>query len=156
MFGSPSQSSVGAVPPGKTVHAQPTVAASAWTDEPALLAALDATLAGLNAQQIEDRLDRDGVNEAAYEKPPHWTLQLAHAFKNPFIIVLLVLAAVQLLTSDDLTGPIIIGVMVAISVGLSFTQEFRSSRAAEKPIRSARPSNSSRSAGSRCVLVQSK
>jgi Mg2+-importing ATPase len=132
MFGSPSQSSVGAVPPGKTVHAQPTVAASAWTDEPALLAALDATLAGLDAQQIEDRLDRDGVNEAAYEKPPHWALQLAHAFKNPFIIVLLVLAAVQLFTSDDLTGPIIIGVMVAISVGLSFTQEFRSSRAAEK------------------------
>jgi len=46
--------------------------------------------------------------------------------------VLLVLASVQLVTSDDPTGPIIIAVMVGISVVLSFTQEFRSSRAAEK------------------------
>lgn len=114
-------------------HARPVVANSAWTDETALLAALDTTSAGLDEEQIEDRLDRDGVNQAAYEKPPHWALQLAHTFRNPFIIVLLVLAGVQLATSpDDLTGPTIIAVMVAISVVLSFTQEFRSSRAAEK------------------------
>lgn len=65
-----------------------------------------------------------------HEKPPHWSVQLLHAFRNPFIIVLLVLAVVQLFTDDDFTGPIIIGVMVGISVLLSFTQEFRSSQAA--------------------------
>jgi Mg2+-importing ATPase len=57
---------------------------------------------------------------------------LLRAFKNPFIVVLLVLAGVQLFTDgDDLTGPIIIGVMVGISVLLSFSQEYRSSKAAE-------------------------
>ncbi|HEX5487898.1 MAG TPA: magnesium-translocating P-type ATPase [Rhodanobacteraceae bacterium] len=117
----------------RAAHARPVVADNAWTDEAALLASLDTSPAGLDEEQIEDRLDRDGVNQASHEKPPHWALQLAHTFKNPFIIVLLILAAVQLVTSPgELTGPIIIAVMVGISVVLSFTQEFRSSRAAEK------------------------
>ncbi|TAM96486.1 MAG: magnesium-translocating P-type ATPase, partial [Rhodanobacteraceae bacterium] len=135
MFGPSAQSKANPVV-GKTRaahHARPVVADSAWTVDAALLASLDTTPAGLDETQIEDRLDRDGTNEAAHEKPPHWALQLARTFKNPFIIVLLILAGVQLATSpDDLTGPIIIGVMVLISVVLSFTQEFRSSRAAEK------------------------
>jgi Mg2+-importing ATPase len=134
MFGPAIKTSVHASPArGRAAqHARPVVADTAWIDEVALLASLDATHAGLDEEQIEARLDRDGVNEASHEKPPHWSLQLAHTFKNPFIIVLLILAGVQLLTSDDLTGPIIIAVMVGISVVLSFTQEFRSSRAAEK------------------------
>jgi len=133
MFGSSSRSNANAAA-GKTraAHARPVAADSAWTDETALLASLDSTPAGLDEEQIEARLDRDGTNEAAHEKPPHWALQLARTFWNPFIIVLVVLAGVQLVTSDDLTGPIIIAVMVLISVVLSFTQEFRSSRAAEK------------------------
>ncbi len=134
MFGSPIKTSANVVAgKGRAAHhARPVVADAAWTDEVALLASLDVTHAGLDEGEIEARLDRDGVNEASHEKPPHWSLQLAHTFKNPFIIVLLILAAVQLFTSDDLTGPIIIAVMVGISVVLSFTQEFRSSRAAEK------------------------
>src|SRR5690348_1517224 len=133
MFGSSPQSNANAAAvKTRAAHARPMIADSAWTDEAALLASLDTTPAGLDEEQIEERLDRDGTNEAAHEKPPHWALQLARTFWNPFIIVLLVLAAVQLVTSDDLTGPIIIAVMVLISVVLSFTQEFRSSRAAEK------------------------
>ena len=133
MFGSSSQTSASAAA-GKprAAHARPVVAAQAWTDDAALLASLEATHAGLDEEQIEARLDRDGTNEAAHEKPPHWALQLARTFWNPFIVVLVVLAGVQLVTSDDLTGPIIIAVMVLVSVVLSFTQEFRSSRAAEK------------------------
>ncbi|TAN05686.1 MAG: magnesium-translocating P-type ATPase [Rhodanobacteraceae bacterium] len=133
MSGPPSQPKAGAVPAGKAAHARPAVAAWAWSDAQALLASLETTLAGLDEEQIEARLDRDGINEAAHEKPPHWSLQLARTFKNPFIVVLLVLAGVQLATSPhDLTGPAIILVMVLISVGLNFSQEFRSSRAAER------------------------
>src|SRR5690348_10183049 len=133
MFGSSPQSNANAAAgKSRAAHARPVIADSAWTDEAALLSSLDTTPAGLDEEQIKERLDRDGTNEAAHEKPPHWALQLARTFWNPFIIVLLVLAAVQLVTSDDLTGPIIIAVMVLISVVLSFTQEFRSSRAAEK------------------------
>ncbi|HUH31474.1 MAG TPA: cation-transporting P-type ATPase, partial [Rhodanobacter sp.] len=98
-----------------------------------LLAELAARSDGLDAEQIEARLRHDGLNEVSHEKPPHWSRQLLRAFKNPFIIVLLILAGVQLATDrGDPTGPIIIAVMVAISVVLSFSQEYRSSRAAEK------------------------
>ncbi|HTV85094.1 MAG TPA: magnesium-translocating P-type ATPase [Dyella sp.] len=118
-----------------TAAASTRVAAAqeAFKENEALLASLDATTAGLNEEQITERLDRDGVNEVSHEKPPHWTVQLLRAFKNPFIIVLLILAVVQVvLTPDDLSGPVIIAVMVGISVLLSFTQEYRSSQAAEK------------------------
>ncbi|HET6912474.1 MAG TPA: magnesium-translocating P-type ATPase [Rhodanobacteraceae bacterium] len=111
---------------------RPAVAAEAWRANAELLATLDTSVAGLDEEQIESRLDRDGINEAAHERPPRWWLQLLRTFKNPFIVVLLVLAAVQLATSDDVTGPIIIAVMVGISVSLNFFQEFRSSQAAEK------------------------
>ncbi|MGH8159165.1 MAG: magnesium-translocating P-type ATPase [Rhodanobacter sp.] len=112
------------------VHA--VVAQEAFRANGELLAALETTPAGLDEEQIDARLHRDGPNEVSHEKPPHWSLQLLRAFKNPFIVVLLVLAVVQLATDDtDLTGPIIIAVMVGISVLLSFSQEYRSSRAAE-------------------------
>ncbi|WP_369931140.1 magnesium-translocating P-type ATPase [Xanthomonas sp. NCPPB 2632] len=106
------------------------VAADAFRPADELLHALDTRADGLDEEAIAERLDRDGINEVGHEKPPHWSVQLLHAFRNPFIIVLLVLAVVQLFTDDDFTGPIIIGVMVGISVLLSFTQEFRSSQAA--------------------------
>jgi Mg2+-importing ATPase len=112
------------------IHAA--VAQEAFRANDELLAALETTPAGLDEEQIEERLHRDGPNEVSHEKPPHWSRQLLRAFKNPFIIVLLVLAVVQVFaTPDDMSGPIIIAVMVAISVLLNFTQEFRSSRAAE-------------------------
>ncbi len=112
--------------------ASPSVAAFAWRGNDELLRELETGHAGLAEEEIESRLDRDGPNEVSHEKPPHWSRQLLRAFWNPFIIVLVVLAVVQLLTSDDLTGPLIIAVMVLISAGLSFTQEYRSSKAAEK------------------------
>lgn len=120
---------------GKSAQAAPQVLAAqlAYRRNDELLDALDATLGGLDEEQIGERLDRDGANEVSHEKPPHWSLQLLHAFKNPFIVVLLLLAVVQLATDrGDLTGPLIIAVMVGISVVLSFTQEYRSSRAAEQ------------------------
>lgn len=109
------------------------VALEAFRHVDVLYAALDTSAAGLDEARIAARLERDGPNEVAHERAPHWGVQLLRAFKNPFIIVLLVLAAVQLFTeSDDLAGPLIIGAMVAISVLLTFSQEYRSSRAAEK------------------------
>jgi Mg2+-importing ATPase len=98
-----------------------------------LLTGLDTGATGLDAEQIAARLHRDGANEVSHEKPPHWSRQLLRACRNPFIVVLVLLGAVQLATNrTDLTGPLIIAVMVGISVLLSFTQEYRSSRAAER------------------------
>ena len=117
---------------GKTAAAPVRAAQDAFRPAVELLASLDTSTSGLDEEQIESRLHRDGLNEVSREKPPHWSRQLLRAFKNPFIIVLLVLAGVQLATDGgDLTGPIIIAVMVGISVVLNFSQEYRSSRAAE-------------------------
>ncbi|WP_413624528.1 magnesium-translocating P-type ATPase [Luteibacter sp. Lutesp34] len=111
----------------------PTIAsADAYRPADELLRALDTRPDGLDETAIAERLDRDGINEVGHEKPPHWSVQLLRAFRSPFIVVLLALAVVQLFTEpDDYTGPLIIAAMVGISVVLSFTQEFRSSRAAE-------------------------
>ncbi len=109
------------------------VAQEAFRPTDALYAQFGTDARGLDEERIAERLERDGPNEVAHEKAAHWSVQLLLAFKNPFIIVLLVLAGVQLATEpDDLFGPLIIGAMVAISVLLTFTQEYRSSRAAEK------------------------
>ena len=117
---------------GKAAAVHAVVAQEAFRANDELLSTLETTSAGLDEEQIEARLHRDGPNEVSHEKPPHWSRQLLRAFKNPFIVVLLVLAVVQVFaTPDDMSGPIIIAVMVAISVLLNFTQEFRSSRAAE-------------------------
>jgi P-type Mg2+ transporter len=92
-----------------------------------------ANLEALVELDAVERLAVDGPNEVAHEKPPHWLVQLLTCFKNPFIIVLVTLAIIQYVTSpDDLRPIIIIGVMVAISVGLQFWQEYRSALAAEK------------------------
>jgi P-type Mg2+ transporter len=91
------------------------------------------SLDGLVESDAVERLEEVGPNEIAREKPPHWLLQLLACFKNPFIIVLVVLAIIQYVTNpDDLRPVIIVSVMVAISVGLQFWQEYRSALAAEK------------------------
>jgi Mg2+-importing ATPase len=120
------------VTPTAVVTGRSAATLEAFRPNAELLESLETSMQGLGEDAIAERLERDGVNQVSHEKPPHWTLQLLLAFKNPFIIVLLALAIVQLFTDDDLTGPIIIAVMVGISVLLSFTQEFRSSQASEK------------------------
>jgi Mg2+-importing ATPase len=97
------------------------------------LANVGGSLDGLLERDAIERLAKDGPNEVAHEKPAHWLLQLLSCFKNPFIIVLVVIATIQYATSSDDPRPIIIiGVMVVIAVGLQFWQEYRSTRAAEK------------------------
>ncbi len=98
-----------------------------------LFAELGTTPRGLAHHEALRRRAENGPNEVAHEAPPPWYAQLLTAFKNPFIVVLVGLAIIERISSpEDLKGPIIIGVMVTISVGIRFWQEFRSSRAAEQ------------------------
>lgn len=95
------------------------------------LAILRTSSHGLTEAEATKRLERDGPNETAHERSPHWFLQLLATFKNPFILVLAALAIISLtLEPDELKGPVIIGTMITLSVILRFWQEFRSSRAA--------------------------
>lgn len=95
------------------------------------LAILRTSSHGLTEAEVTKRLERDGPNETAHERSPHWFLQLLATFKNPFILVLATLAIISLtLEPDELKGPVIISTMITLSVILRFWQEFRSSRAA--------------------------
>lgn len=86
---------------------------------------------GLPQRVAQERLEQYGSNRIAYEKPPVWFVQLLLCFKNPFILILLGLALFSYFT-DDTEAVIIISTMVSISVLITFTQEYRSIRTAEK------------------------
>ncbi|MGG4624342.1 magnesium-translocating P-type ATPase [Serratia odorifera] len=109
---------------------------------------LDQTLANLNCNRIgltqedaQERLGYFGANQVAHEKAPHALVQLVSAFNNPFIFVLMALAAIGFFTDywlparhgeeTDLTGVIIILIMVTLSGLLRFWQEYRTNKAAE-------------------------
>ena len=96
-----------------------------------LLARYDATAAGLPPAEAADRLALFGPNEVGHERPPAWYVQLLAGFKNPFIVVLLALAVVSFCTGDT-KAVLVITSMVTLSVLISFSQEYRSRRTAEK------------------------
>lgn len=86
---------------------------------------------GLDQHIAHMRLRKHGPNEIAHEKVPSWPVQLYHAARNPFVILLAVLAGVSYATGD-LKATVVMGVMITISVLLRFIQEFRSNQEAAK------------------------
>ncbi|MFE2142149.1 magnesium-translocating P-type ATPase [Streptomyces sp. NPDC059456] len=96
-----------------------------------VLQELSATRSGLTHAEAALRLERHGANVVAHERAPRWWLRLAKAFWNPFIAVLVFLAAVMWWQDPADPGVVILSVMVAVSGLLRFWQEFRSGRAAD-------------------------
>ncbi|CRG51797.1 magnesium-translocating P-type ATPase [Yersinia wautersii] len=102
---------------------------------------LNTHLNGLTEEDARERLELYGVNQVAHEKAPPAFLQLLAAFNNPFIFVLIILAAISFFTDywlplqeggeTDLIGVSIIVTMVLISGLLRFWQEYRTNKAAE-------------------------
>ncbi|MFF5444157.1 magnesium-translocating P-type ATPase [Streptomyces sp. NPDC012888] len=86
---------------------------------------------GLTDAEAARRLEAHGPNAVARERTPHWSVQLAKAFCNPFIAVLVFLAAVMYAQDPADPGVVILSTMVAVSGLLRFWQEHRSGRAAE-------------------------
>ncbi|MCX4540730.1 magnesium-translocating P-type ATPase [Streptomyces sp. NBC_01565] len=96
-----------------------------------VLRKLSATRDGLTDAEAALRLERHGANVVAHERAPRWWAQLAKAYWNPFIGVLVFLAAVMWWQDPADPGVVILSVMVGISGLLRFWQEFRSGRAAD-------------------------
>ncbi len=94
-----------------------------------VLEQLGVTRLGLSETAVQERTETYGQNKVAHEAPPTWYFQLAHAFWNPFIGVLVALGVLSYLTGD-IRAVIVISVMVTISALLRFFQEFRSNQAA--------------------------
>ncbi|WP_211092893.1 magnesium-translocating P-type ATPase [Chitinophaga polysaccharea] len=112
----------------------------AAADPPEYLSILDSQLEGLTPAQARKRLALAGLNEVQHEKAPSWYQQLLQAFVNPFIGILLAIAAISFITDVWLAAPgegdyktvTMVGIMVLVSSLLRFFQEYRSNRAAEQ------------------------
>ena len=96
----------------------------------ALLNTLSSHEEGLTEVEAQEQQLKVGLNEVAQEKPLTWWQHLWYCYRNPFNVLLSLLAVVAFLT-DDLTGSVIISIMVLLSTFLRYWQESKSNKAAE-------------------------
>jgi Mg2+-importing ATPase len=94
--------------------------------------ALDAMMSrpsGLTAAEVASRSELFGPNAVRTHHASAWSV-LSHQLQSPLLWLLLAAAAVSGVVGEGLDA-VIIGVIVAASVGLGFTNEYRAERAAE-------------------------
>jgi len=99
-------------------------------DGEAALTRLASSAEGLSASEAKARQERFGFNQIEHEKPLPWWWHLWQCYKNPFNLLLTVLALISFLT-EDAAAAVVIGTMVVLSTLIRFIQEGRSNRAAE-------------------------
>ncbi|HZW86671.1 MAG TPA: magnesium-translocating P-type ATPase [Gallionella sp.] len=108
-----------------------TLTKASYSEIDTLLADLDTHLDGLSETQAEFVRAHIGTNEVEHEKPlPAW-LHLWYSYKNPFSLLLTVLAAISYFT-EDVKAAIVISAMVVLATFTRFIQETRSNNAADK------------------------
>ena len=137
-----------ALPSGTAVHHSRSVSPTltrellraSRDDIAAVLARTGSSEDGLTREQARAALTRLGPNEVEHEKPlPGW-LHLWYCYRNPFNLLLTLLAVVSYAT-EDMKATVVIASMVLLSTLLRFVQEGRSNRAAarSRPWSAARP-----------------
>jgi len=107
-----------------------TLVAAARSAPEVLLEQLDSHSDGLSEAQAEGIRARVGPNEIEHEKPLPWWLHLWHCYKNPFNLLLTLLAVISYLT-EDMKATVVISTMVVLSTLLRFWQEAKSNKAAD-------------------------
>nr|WP_317698554.1 magnesium-translocating P-type ATPase [Xylocopilactobacillus apis] len=83
---------------------------------------------GLLSSSIEELQEKYGLNTVSSQHAKPWYLILLFSFNDPFVYVLLMLAIVSLITGD-FDGATVMFLMIALSVGIRFRQEYRSQKA---------------------------
>jgi Mg2+-importing ATPase len=94
-----------------------------------VLRLVESSPSGLDEPQAELRAQRDGENMALGHRPYRWPARLTRAAVNPFVVILLCLAAVSAAT-EDLSVAAVITTLAAISCALQASQEHRGDQAA--------------------------
>ena len=122
------QTSISREVPATLAH---TLVAAAQSDSEILLQTLGTHADGLTESQANAVRERVGLNEVEHEKPLPWWLHLWHCYKNPFNLLLTVLAIVSYVT-EDMKATVVIASMVVLSTLLRFWQEAKSNKAADK------------------------
>ena len=107
-----------------------TLVAAAHRDSAQLIDNLGTHTDGLSEVEAQALRQQHGLNEVEHEQPLSRWVHLWHCYKNPFNLLLTLLAAVSLAT-DDVQAAVVIGTMVVLSTVLRFWQEAKSNKAAD-------------------------
>jgi Mg2+-importing ATPase len=94
------------------------------------LQALGSGLQGVDSEEAERRLDEYGPNELSHSRHLGFWADIYTRCKSPLVIQLLIIAVVSALIGE-VKSTIIVGVMILLSVGLSYLLDRRSSLAVE-------------------------
>ncbi|MFA5320458.1 MAG: magnesium-translocating P-type ATPase [Candidatus Omnitrophota bacterium] len=86
---------------------------------------------GLSEQQVLDRLQEYGLNEPARKKKRTVLIQILSKFINPLVIVLLIIGAFSLFFGEKISA-LLVALMAVMSVLLSFIQEYRAGKEADR------------------------
>ncbi len=79
---------------------------------------------GLNDKIVEKRLDEDGDNIVVKEEKHSWFYFFINSFKDKFILILVILAVINQLISNDKIGTIIIFAIGFVSAMIRFAQDY--------------------------------
>ena len=79
---------------------------------------------GLNDKIVEQRLDEDGDNIVVKEEKHSWFYFFVNSFKDKFILILVILAIINQLISNDKIGTIIIFAIGFVSAMIRFAQDY--------------------------------
>ncbi|WP_223446121.1 magnesium-translocating P-type ATPase [Pseudomonas sp. BF-R-19] len=107
-----------------------TLVAAAGSDTGQLLNTLGSHTDGLSEFEADALREQFGLNEVEHEQPLPWWTHLWHCYKNPFNLLLTLLAVISWLT-EDMKAAIVIFSMVVLSTLLRFWQETKSNQAAD-------------------------
>ena len=97
----------------------------------AVIKRMDTTPKGLAEEEARKRLREYGPNEPARKKKRTLLVQVLSKFVNPLVIVLLIIAGFSLFFGERISALLVI-LMAIMSVLLSFVQEYRAGKEAEK------------------------
>ena len=114
---------------GPAARISPLLQDAARKEPPELLAQLESSPDGLTEDAARQRLEQHGPNQIAAEKHRGHLVHLAHALRNPLVVLLVILASLSFATRDLRAGTVM-SLMVILGVGLRFVQEFRAGKAA--------------------------
>ena len=104
---------------------------SAKLSTESVLSRFSTTVSGLTSVGAEAKLAQHGPNVLAKDQRKSLVVLVWHAFLNPLVVLLAVLASISFATNDPRAG-IMMSVMIVLGVGLKLVQEARAETAAAK------------------------
>ncbi len=107
-----------------------TLVSAANSDAAQLLDQLGSHTDGLSTEEADALREQHGLNEVEHEQALPWWTHLWHCYKNPFNLLLTLLAVISWLT-EDMKAATVIFSMVVLSTLLRFWQEAKSNKAAD-------------------------